>query len=388
MRAMEGVLWFEAHLHNDFIPQYCILDPFRGMRCIDTAENTVQGVVEEEDGVWIFGGDLCVRRIDAEERPVMLGDGEDGTNFFPFSIWLAARVFSDDGGNDGHCASNLNGHAQQQQQEPIRLRLAVTQAELRTQWCAALKDACLLQDYLYACVECEVAPSLQLFQAVTFDQFRTIRLFKVIVSPTELGAMAMLCTMHREKCQGTTTLDIGQGAISDVHVPLLQEMLGVMPNLTSVSIFQNQLSDDNVAAILGALTAQQLVSLDLSSNTISDAGAECVARQLICMPALRSLNLSNNFVGPAGCAALARALTALECAVEDVCLAHNPIGDAAGELCAKLLLVRERERLRHISVAYCMVGDKGFQQIALALDSTIASSLEVRKVAGVAFPRQ
>lgn len=385
-RAMEGVLWFEAQLHNDFIPQYCILNPFRGMRCINVAERTAQSVAEE-DGVWIFGGDACVKRIDAEETPIMLGEGDDGTDFYPFSIWLGERAFIDDGGQNVRRDSTLNGHVQQQQQ-PIRLRLAVTQAELRTQWCEALEDACLLQDYLYACVECGAAPSLQQFRALTFDQFRAIRLFKGVVSPTELGAIVILCTMHREKCLKTTTLEIGLGAISDIHVPLLQEMLRTMPNLTCVGVFQNQLSDDNVAAIVGSLSTQHLTSLDLSSNAISDAGAEHVAAQVASMPALHSLNLSNNFIGPAGCAALTRALTAYECTVEEVYLSHNPIGDAAGELCAKMLLVREQERLHYISIAYCMVSDNGFQQIALALDNTIASSLKVSDAIAVASTRQ
>lgn len=365
---MEGIVWFEGQLHDDFLPQYCILDPFRGMRCIRSHQELSD---DSSTCLWVFGGDVYITRIDPEEPATSASDGDDGTTFYPFSIWITRRVYSSD------------VRLKSKSQEPsIRLRLAVTQREMRPRWCTILQETRNFQDYLYACVECGAVPSMKLFSVLMSDQFRNISVLKYPLALPDLGAMVMLCKMHHAQCQETASIEFGLGAVADHHSALLVELLQLMPKLTSLRIFQTQVSDASVAMILKATTLDQLVLLDLSSNTISDSGAQEVARQLPSMPRLQSLNLSNNFIGSTGCSALTRALTAYECQVRNISVAHNPIGDCAGELVAKLLLVREPNRLQHLSVSYCMVGDMGFRHIALALDSTIACSLKVLDLGG------
>jgi hypothetical protein len=90
--------------------------------------------------------------------------------------------------------------------------------------------------------------------------------------------------------------------------------------LVALELRNSMLSCAGAEAIAVALDASGVVRIDLSLNSIGDAGAHALARALRTMPRLRELSLAQNLIGCAGASALARA-----------CVASSPSdgGDAA-----------------------------------------------------------
>lgn len=94
-------------------------------------------------------------------------------------------------------------------------------------------------------------------------------------------------------------LDCNPNLTTDFYKQLFDNTL--FPNLTSISLTQNQLSDKHVVEIQNELKANKTIrNLNLWSNRLGDAGALVVAECLLQNTALVSLSLSKNLICESG----------------------------------------------------------------------------------------
>jgi Ran GTPase-activating protein (RanGAP) involved in mRNA processing and transport len=125
------------------------------------------------------------------------------------------------------------------------------------------------------------------------------------------------------------------------------------------------MTDESLAALAEALKADQSVTaLDLSHNTIEDAGAVALAEAIAANPKLAAIDLSHNAIGNDGAEALAKALATDKLAYRALHLGRNPI-TAAGK----------RSLSQAIEATLCVVdGVPGLDKQALAFNAALANA--------------
>ena len=106
-----------------------------------------------------------------------------------------------------------------------------------------------------------------------------------------------------------TQLDLSSGSISDAGAVALAQALHHNSTLTKLALSYNSISDAGAVALAQALHHNStLTELDLFGNSISDARAVALAQALHHNSTLTRLNLCNNSISDAGAVALAQAL--------------------------------------------------------------------------------
>ncbi|CAM9461228.1 unnamed protein product [Pylaiella littoralis] len=133
-------------------------------------------------------------------------------------------------------------------------------------------------------------------------------------------------TMMRSR-KDPYTLDLGFQGLGDMIGLSLATSLPFLPNLTSLKLRENRLTDVSLNNILAeAVRLERLTSLDLSSNKI-DHSALVLREYLASIScALQSLSLSNADVDDDECNSLMEALAG-NVSVKALDLSHNMIGD-------------------------------------------------------------
>ena len=127
-------------------------------------------------------------------------------------------------------------------------------------------------------------------------------------------------------------------------------IVGHLPHLTSLALWQNKVSDVGAQTI--AIYLNALTSLDLGWNQIGAGGARAIAEHL---PSLTSLGLSYCRIDKIGARAIAKHLSRLT----SLALAYNRIGDAGARAVAEHL-----RGLNSLDFSYNGIGDAGVQAMA------------------------
>ncbi len=167
-------------------------------------------------------------------------------------------------------------------------------------------------------------------------------------------------------------------------ITALCKCLGATSTLVHLSLARCAIDDAAVALLAAALTGNAtLVSLDLSHNRVTGAGAATLAQLLLCGtgasgegaagaplsakrqgPPLTALLLANNRCDARGAAALAAAVAA-KAAFSQLSLRLNPIGDAGA---AALLTAAAGHRwLAHLNLAGTALGEAAAAAAAAAV---------------------
>ena len=150
------------------------------------------------------------------------------------------------------------------------------------------------------------------------------------------------------------------------------------PSLRLVNLWNNGLNDKHaLSAAWGLGVNTSLDVLNLSCNSISDAGVAAVSRALLenAGSALRQLHLGENIFGVEGCAALRRALESPNCNLETLNLCGNRLGDAAIKEIAEGLA--KNTSLTRLSLIGNSVTDEGCEAIA---DVALCRNMTLRRL--------
>jgi Ran GTPase-activating protein (RanGAP) involved in mRNA processing and transport len=113
-----------------------------------------------------------------------------------------------------------------------------------------------------------------------------------------------------------TALDLSRSGLEDTDVEKICDAIcgetagsPANNNLTSLNLCSNKLSNQGAAAIARALAGnKKLVNINLCGNAVGDAGAQKLAWQLEHNTDLKNINLFGNAITPAGAKELAEAL--------------------------------------------------------------------------------
>jgi len=106
----------------------------------------------------------------------------------------------------------------------------------------------------------------------------------------------------------------------------------IQAGVETLSVFQNQLTDESASQIADAMQGSALRELDLAHNSFGDAGAEAFAAVLSNAPQLRILRLnSNERIGDRGARAFASAIQAADVPLDELWLSSPHISRLAKE---------------------------------------------------------
>uniref|UniRef100_A0A7S0X688 Uncharacterized protein n=1 Tax=Mantoniella antarctica TaxID=81844 RepID=A0A7S0X688_9CHLO len=150
------------------------------------------------------------------------------------------------------------------------------------------------------------------------------------------------------------------------------ELSFIKLNGNSKELFSRRLEYMQVFALAESLHVNNTVKeMDLSYNTIDDAGVATIARLLKVNRTLKSINLSGNNIGPEGAKKLADALAdpgggGGGLAVMN--LRGNPIGEEGGMALAAML--RENTTLLDLDLGDCELGIKSLICVSAALNES------------------
>ena len=168
------------------------------------------------------------------------------------------------------------------------------------------------------------------------------------------------------------TLRLAQRQIDATHVVLLGKVLTSNSTLTELDLSRNSISDAGAKSLAGALKSNsKLMKLYLTRNEIGDDGAEGLADGLRSNTTLSTLHLSSNGIADNGATWLAQAL-AYNQTMKILYLDNNLIGDAGA-----ISLVVALESNATMTVLYLnknRIGDAGVRHPsgALKVNTTLA----------------
>jgi hypothetical protein len=103
------------------------------------------------------------------------------------------------------------------------------------------------------------------------------------------------------QCPALAHLDLSQNTIGDAGAESLAGVLAQCAALAHLNLFDNKIGDAGAGSLAGVLAQCPAVThLNLSGNLIRDAGAGCLAGVLAQCAALAHLNLNGNAIGTVG----------------------------------------------------------------------------------------
>ena len=143
-----------------------------------------------------------------------------------------------------------------------------------------------------------------------------------------------LCYMNKD-----VEVNLSESSIDDVHIEsfcegfLSDKAKGHYRPKLKLYFAKNLVQDNGVRALVPLLKSQQVIFLDLCSNSISDQGAETIAAALKSNSSLTHLHLSHNAISDQGAGAIAAALK-VNSSLTHLHLSHNVISDQGVEVIA------------------------------------------------------
>ncbi|XP_059660504.1 RAN GTPase-activating protein 1 [Cornus florida] len=101
------------------------------------------------------------------------------------------------------------------------------------------------------------------------------------------------------------SLEVLEMAGNDITVeaaPALASCIAAKQTLTKLNLSENELKDEGTIVIAKALEEghDQLIEVDLSTNSIRRAGARILAQAVVCKPGFKLLNINSNFISDEG----------------------------------------------------------------------------------------
>ena len=167
-----------------------------------------------------------------------------------------------------------------------------------------------------------------------------------------------------------TSLDLSQNRIGSSGGASLSQALSENRSLLNLNMSENRIGSDGVACFSYGLLVSSLNKLDLSLNSIDDAGARCLADALRGSNTLTTLDLSQNHIGVNGAFFLSEAL-ARNSSLSNLDLSCNRTGDAGAAQLSKALALNKS--LISLNLGNNNIGDVGAHSLSEAV--TVNSSL-------------
>ena len=158
--------------------------------------------------------------------------------------------------------------------------------------------------------------------------------------------------------------------ISAVGALILAKALHKNATLTELYLTQNEISDDGVKFLAEALETNnnRLQQLGLGWNTITDQGAEHLAKMLKENTRLRGLGLFNNEIGDRGVRRLARAIEKHTTSLQGLCLDEN--SSVTGASVDSLVdMIKHSQSLKELWIEGCRLSEKDKKQLRKAAES-------------------
>jgi hypothetical protein len=341
---MQGYIYVENEASRSrFHPRYFIIFPFCGLRWFIEApkeKNLTKVLLSAQEGGWVFGGNVRVHDVVAEE-PLQNNFALDSL-IYPFSLELI-------------CGQNLH-----------KLRLGCDDAESRHNWIEEILNSLHIQHYLYSCVECSATPSRTIYCAALANRPSVILENLQMAIPT-LGSLVMLCKLNESHGTYLNAIHLENAQMSDHHIPLIASLLSFTPQLQSFSLAHNYITDEGLSQLTTSLSSTPLlVVLDLSNNFFGDKGILALEPALKTLKKLSHLDLSRNRLTNESAKSLAFSLARYDSLLTSLNISYNIMGDDAAAL-AVLLLTTDTTGIENINLSFCGISSRGLTELAHAL---------------------
>ena len=163
------------------------------------------------------------------------------------------------------------------------------------------------------------------------------------------------------------TLNVSVCSISDEGVESLAIALAVNRSLQELDISRNQIGDNGIAHIATALQTNTttMTTLNISNCSISDEGAESLARALAVNRSIQELDIRSNEIGDNGIAHIATALQTNTTTMTTLNISNCSISDVGAESLASFVNIS----LQYLNICNNEIGDNGIANIATALQT-------------------
>ena len=191
---------------------------------------------------------------------------------------------------------------------------------------------------------------------------------ELVLSHSELGLEAAVCLGSiLPFSTGLTRIEVTEASVDDLQLTQLVRPLSKgFPSLKGLSFGGNVLTADGAKTLVSALAARDVpLTLALNDNNIGDDGCAELAK-LVASTVLLELDLSGNSVGEAGSGVLCAAL-ASNTSLTKVSLSNNPLRGAGCDHVADML--RKNTSLETLGMSSCGLTDKCTQSLSDALCS-------------------
>ena len=155
-----------------------------------------------------------------------------------------------------------------------------------------------------------------------------------------------------------------KAALHEVTERIDNYALGITATALQTNISFNEIGDNGIAHIATALQTNTMKTLDISDCSISDEGAESLARALAVNRSLLELNISFNKIGDNGIAHIATVLQK-NTTLRTLDISSCSISDEGTESLARALAVNKS--LQELNIGFNEIGDNGIAHIAIVL---------------------
>ena len=200
-----------------------------------------------------------------------------------------------------------------------------------------------------------------------------LQLQSVKLSVYRLNVAAIAVLAEAIQTNSTLTrLDVSYNTIADAGAVALAKAIQTNTTLTELKLSYNTIADAGAAALTVTIqTNTTLTRLDVSYNTITDAGAAALAEGIQINSTLTELNLSQNKIGDPGAAALAEGIQ-INSTLTELNLSQNKIGDPGAAALAEGIQINST--LTELNLSQNKIGDPGAAALAkgIQINSTIA----------------
>ena len=260
------------------------------------------------------------------------------------------------------------------------LAYALRHSELRVDL-----SVCSLNDHLFGLLFGELTKHAE-------EKAALHEVTELIMTYNEFDIADSIATALQTNTTRLRTLNVSVCSISDEGVESLARALAVNRSLQELDISRNQIGDNGIAHIATALQTNTttMTTLNISNCSISDVGAESLARALAVNRSIQELDIRSNEIGDNGIAHIAtalqknttmRTLDISNCSISDVeadslasfvnislqylNICNNEIGDN-GIACIATAL-QTNTTMRTLDIYNCSISDEGAESLARAL---------------------
>ena len=167
--------------------------------------------------------------------------------------------------------------------------------------------------------------------------------------------------MNKQKCKSLGLID---NDLTFIEISILSDGLMNNQTLKSLSLWKNSIGDQGVQFLSNVLSSNKtvLTKVDLSSNEITDLGAEYLSQMLRTNLTLTDLSLSNNRISDHGFELLIQSLKDRNQTIQVLSLTQNKlITDQSIE--SILDLFKTNRSLKKLWINNCNLSKKGREQL-------------------------